>query len=61
MALQTHRKYNEDIPQFLQNRPKPFLNHCLTQLSQDSVEYIQATEVRFLVKNADSNRYKEKI
>ena len=40
MALQTHRKYNEDIPQFLPNRPKPFLDHCLTRLSQDSVVYI---------------------
>ena len=54
MALQTHRKYNEDIPQFLQNRPRPFLDHCLRRLSQDSVEYIQAIDVGFLVMSADS-------
>ena len=49
--------YSEEIPEYLQQRPKTFIDHCMKRLSEadGEIEYI---EEGFIVKNCSGATYR---
>lgn len=49
------KPYTETIPEFLHNRPKGFVEHCLKRLKSISDQGITETATGFAVRSSDSN------
>lgn len=60
-CLDTARKYNENVPSFLRNRPRNFVQHCIQRLPP-CVSHIESSDIvgdgsgSFSVKSADSGK-----
>lgn len=54
-SMQEYKQYSTQLPTFLVNRPKKFVEHCMSRISQGEINVWQTDSDCFTAQNSDSN------